>query len=149
GKEVRAAGPGVVVWAADHYIWRQNGQIIDEAFSYGNVVIIDHDFGYEGQHLFTLYAHLSVILVKQNDHVSTGDIIGLSGATGEVSGPHVHFEVRVGQNYYYNTRNPILWMAPFLDHGVIAGKIMYTNGAPVEGGAVTLTDANSRRVIDT
>jgi len=148
GKEVKAAGPGRVIWADEHYLWREPG-LTDKAYTYGNVVIIEHDFGYEGQKLFTLYAHLSVFLVHVNDRVQRGDVVGLSGASGQVSGPHVHFEVRVGKNYYFNTRNPVLWMAPYLDHGVIAGRVVYRNGSMVEGAPVSLLQAQRGRVIDT
>jgi murein DD-endopeptidase MepM/ murein hydrolase activator NlpD len=149
GKEVRAAGPGHVIWADDHYVWRENGVIADAAYTYGNVVIIEHDFGYQGQKLFTLYAHLSVILVHLNDRVQTGDIVGLSGATGQVSGPHVHFEVRVARNNYFDTRNPILWMAPYEGTGVVAGRVVYRDGRPVEDATVSLIDPRRGRITDT
>jgi murein DD-endopeptidase MepM/ murein hydrolase activator NlpD len=148
GQPVRAAGAGRVVWADDHYLWREPG-LTDKAYTYGNVVIIEHDFGYQGQKLYTLYAHLSVFLVHVNDHVETGTIIGLSGASGQVSGPHVHFEVRVGKNFYFNTRNPVLWMAPYLDHGVIAGRVVYRGGQPVDDATVSLIAPSRGRVIDT
>ncbi len=149
GREVYAAGPGRVVWAADHYAWREDGVVVDQAYTYGNVVIIEHDFGYEGQKLFTLYAHLSVFLVKVNDRVQTGQLIGLSGASGQVTGPHVHFEVRVARNNYFDTRNPVLWMAPYLDHGVIAGRVVYRNGQFVEDAPVALIQVQRGRTIDT
>lgn len=56
---------------------------------YGRYVLIDHENGYE-----TLYAHLSKATVKVNDRVAQGDVIGKMGATGRVTGVHVHFEVR-------------------------------------------------------
>ncbi len=146
GKTVRAAGPGRVIWAADHYLWREDG-LTDKAYTYGNVVIIEHDFGYEGQKLYTLYAHLSVIMVQVNQHLNTGDIVGLSGESGQVTGPHVHFEVRVGRNWYFATRNPILWMAPYLNHGVVAGTVVYADGSPVQDATVALYQGN--RVVDT
>jgi murein DD-endopeptidase MepM/ murein hydrolase activator NlpD len=61
--------------------------------SYGNVIDIDHGFGY-----LTRYAHLSKILVTQGMQVKRGDKIGLSGNTGRSTGPHLHYEVR-----YYGT----------------------------------------------
>lgn len=57
--------------------------------SYGYMVKIDHGNGYE-----TLYAHNSRLLVKTGDMVLQGTIIALSGATGRVTGPHCHFEIR-------------------------------------------------------
>ncbi len=56
---------------------------------YGNHVIIDHENGYE-----TIYAHLSKALVKRGERISQGQIIGRMGATGRVTGVHLHFEVR-------------------------------------------------------
>jgi murein DD-endopeptidase MepM/ murein hydrolase activator NlpD len=61
---------------------------------YGNMVRIVHNDGSE-----TLYGHLSKILVKTGQHVSQGEIIGNVGATGNATGPHLHFEVRRGTEY--------------------------------------------------
>jgi murein DD-endopeptidase MepM/ murein hydrolase activator NlpD/SLT domain-containing protein len=59
--------------------------------SYGNYIELSH-----GGSLHTLYAHLSKMLVKVGDKVTPDSVIGLSGATGNASGPHLHFEVRTG-----------------------------------------------------
>ena len=56
--------------------------------AYGNVVWIDH-----GGEVLTVYAHLSEIRVRNGDAVEPGMVIGLSGASGNASGPHLHFEV--------------------------------------------------------
>lgn len=77
GDPLRAAESGVVVAAG----W------ID---GYGNTVIIDH-----GNTLGTLYAHQSLIAVKEGDQVRRGTIIGFVGSTGYSTGPHLHWEVRV------------------------------------------------------
>lgn len=58
--------------------------------AYGNNVKIDHGEGIE-----SLYAHLSQVLVSEGDTVVQGQIIGYTGATGRVTGPHLHFEMRV------------------------------------------------------
>lgn len=56
---------------------------------YGNVIVVRHFNGLE-----TTYAHLSKILVMQNQTVNAGAIIGLGGSTGRSTGPHLHFELR-------------------------------------------------------
>jgi murein DD-endopeptidase MepM/ murein hydrolase activator NlpD len=75
-KTIKAADNGVVVSAG----WDSGG--------YGNKVIIDHQNG-----LRTLYAHLSSISVKSGQTVSKGQSLGIMGATGNVTGVHLHFEV--------------------------------------------------------
>ncbi len=63
---------------------------VGNLFYTGNVVIVDH-----GLNLFSLYAHLSKPLVKIGDMVEAGQIVGLSGATGRVSGPHLHWGIKL------------------------------------------------------
>lgn len=122
GEIVRAAGSGTVIWSADGR--QENVDLFQNSPSYGNVVVIEHDFGYQGLPMWTLYAHLSAAFVEVGQYVEGGDPIGQVGISGRVSGPHVHFEVRVGQNRYGSTYNPILWMVPFGGHGVIAGRVV-------------------------
>ena len=85
GDTVVAAGSGVVVIAAPI------GSINADNYGYGNFIEIDHGNGYA-----TIYAHLSAINVKVCQPVYAGQPIGASGATGNVTGPHLHFEVRHG-----------------------------------------------------
>ena len=77
GKPVHAAGRGRVVLAGDFY------------FS-GNGIFVDHGLG-----VYTGYFHLSEILVSEGDMVETGDLIGRAGATGRVTGPHLHWSLWV------------------------------------------------------
>ena len=74
-----------------------SGTVIYSGFStsgYGNYVIIDHGNGIQ-----TSYAHNSSLCVSEGDTVQKGDIIAYSGATGQVTGPHLHYEVLVnGEN---------------------------------------------------
>ena len=76
GTPVRASNDGVVVLAKPLYYA-------------GNSVFIDHGMG-----LFTLYMHFSKISVREGQHVVRGQKLGLSGATGRVTGPHLHWAVR-------------------------------------------------------
>ena len=58
---------------------------------YGKTIILKHHFG-----LSTVYAHLSAYNVKQGDLVQRGQVIGFVGNTGRSTGPHLHYEVRIG-----------------------------------------------------
>jgi LysM repeat protein len=77
GTPVKAADRGKVIMAG----WNPTG--------YGFRVVIDHGIDY-----VTLYAHLSDIYVKAGDVVGKGQVIGASGANGNITGPHLHFEIR-------------------------------------------------------
>jgi murein DD-endopeptidase MepM/ murein hydrolase activator NlpD len=133
GATVRAAGPGVVVFASS-----AENPFFQNTHSYGNVVVIEHDFGWNGQSLYTLYAHLERALATTGDNVSTGDPIGLVGNTGSTTGPHLHFEVRMGQNTYSSTYNPVLWMVPYVGHGTIAGRLVDERGNMMNRFNITL-----------
>ena len=68
-----------------------DGKIVNAsaAGNYGNLVIVDHGYGIE-----TRYGHLSAFKVKLGQTVKRGDLLGLVGATGRATGPHLHYEVR-------------------------------------------------------
>jgi len=91
GTPVYAAGDGVVVAATPSDV------------GYGNHVIIAHD-----QHTLTLYGHLQTMMVKPGDTVKQGQVIGLMGSTGNSTGPHTHFEVRIDNTPV----DPALYLPP-------------------------------------
>lgn len=111
---------------------------------YGNLIVIQHETAYRGQTVYTLYAHLSTIGVQIGQKVESQQAIALSGASGIADGPHLHFEVRIGRNDYNSTRNPVLWLYPFSDHGTVAGRVVAQNGTPIEGVLVTASRIDAR-----
>ncbi|MFE3598931.1 peptidoglycan DD-metalloendopeptidase family protein [Streptomyces sp. NPDC059096] len=78
GTEVKAIGPGTIATAGP-------------GGDYGNQIVVRHDDG-----TYSQYAHLSEIRVVAGQRVEGSTVIGLSGATGNVTGPHLHFEIRTG-----------------------------------------------------
>lgn len=75
--------------------------------SYGRYIVIMHDKpNKNGETVYTLYAHNSVRSVSAGQHVSKGQQIALSGSTGNSTGPHLHFEVRLGDGSYSSCTNP-------------------------------------------
>jgi len=79
GTPVWAPNAGIVALAADLYFT-------------GNTVILDHGLG-----LFSVFAHLARVTVRKGVFVSRGDLVGEAGATGRVTGPHLHWAVRLGE----------------------------------------------------
>jgi murein DD-endopeptidase MepM/ murein hydrolase activator NlpD len=128
GTPVLAAGPGTVVWAGWGLFSGAPGNLSDP---YGMAVAIRHDFGYQGQVLYTVYAHLEQVDVAAGQWLDTGDPLGLVGDTGFTTGPHLHFEVRLGENSFYATHNPELWLAPPQGWGVLAARVMDTYRVPL------------------
>ncbi|MFI7659291.1 M23 family metallopeptidase [Micromonospora parva] len=90
GTPIRAAAAGTVTQAGD------------ASDGYGNSVLVDHGNGY-----LTHYAHQSRIAVTVGQAVKAGQVIGYEGATGDATGPHLHFEVHQGM---WNQIDP----APFM-----------------------------------
>lgn len=88
GTPIHAAAAGTVTYAG-------------VMSGYGNVVFIDH-----GNGMITRYGHQSRIASHVGQHVGTGDVIGYVGATGDATGPHLHFEVRINGV----ARNPLLYL---------------------------------------
>ncbi len=79
GTPVRATADGIVTFA-------------DRSSGYGRLVVIDHGNGFE-----TYYAHLSHIDVVEGQEIRQGEYVGAVGVTGRVTGPNLHYEVRIGK----------------------------------------------------
>ena len=86
--------------------------------SYGNHILIRHN-----KDLVSLYAHLSKILVGVGDRVSKGQHIGEMGATGNVTGPHLHLEM--GSGVYRNATNPLKYLT---GSGSVGGEDQNVSG---------------------
>lgn len=91
---------GSPVYAADDGLVALVGS---STSGYGNYIVIAHSGG-----LDTLYGHLSAALVKAGQTVSQGQTIGLEGSTGNSTGPHLHFELRINQKPI----DPALYLPP-------------------------------------
>ena len=142
GTPVLAAGPGIVTWAGWGLFSGTPDNIKDP---YGMAVSIRHDFGYLGQPLYTIYAHMQSVNVAAGQWVNTGTKIGEVGDTGNTTGPHLHFEVRIGKDTYYNTRNPELWIAPAQGWGVLAGRVMGSDRGPLHSIPVYIRSLEGNR----
>ena len=130
-----AAGPGIVIRTG----YGVYAGIENDTDPYGFAVLIRHDFGYKNQNLYTVYAHLSETLIEEGRHVEAGDLLGLSGNTGLTTGPHLHFEVRLGEKYFFSTRNPELWLAPPEGCGLAVGRLTTSSGEMLIEQSVKLT----------
>jgi len=132
---ILAAGAGTVLSAG----YGLYGGANDPKDPYGLAVTIRHDFGYQGRLLYTIYAHMDRIDARVGQHVEAGDQIGIVGLTGNTTGPHVHFEVRIESNSFFSTRNPELWLAPPQGWGVLVGRLYNTNSSLLTGQEVLVT----------
>ena len=143
GTPVLAAGDGQVIWANYGFANSHPGK----PGPYGKVVVIRHSFGWHGYTLYTLYAHLSEIDVKPGWWVKAGAPIGRMGNTGHTTGPHLHFEVRLGKPTANSSEsgvsmvlvNPELWLVPPIGWGVIAGSVLDDWGRPVSHATVFIS----------
>ena len=106
--------------------------VINNAYgnsAYGNCILIDHKNGY-----YTFYAHLSTVKVKVGMSIIQGAVIGTVGATGNVTGPHLHFEIR--NNPLWNRKN-------FIDPESILGSADSETIVISKPSEVNLVDNNN------
>jgi murein DD-endopeptidase MepM/ murein hydrolase activator NlpD len=97
GEPILAVGDGTVTYAG----WMSG---------YGNLVVIDHGGGVE-----TAYGHASEILVDVGEDTDPGEEISLTGNTGNSTGPHLHFEVRIDGEQV----DPLVWLE---EQGVVPAE---------------------------
>jgi murein DD-endopeptidase MepM/ murein hydrolase activator NlpD len=106
------AAPGTPIMAAN------SGEVVlaRELFYEGNCVMIDHGLGF-----MTIYMHMSQLDVREGQKVEKGQRLGLSGATGRVTGPHLHMAVR-WQGAYLDPAQ--LWLLALPDlHPAVVSRV--------------------------
>jgi murein DD-endopeptidase MepM/ murein hydrolase activator NlpD len=127
GTPILAAADGTVFYAGDD-LATQFGPQTDY---YGNVVVLQHSLtDSSGQPVYTLYGHMHRVDVQTGQSVKQGQTLGIVGDSGVAFGPHLHFEVRVGNaNSWNSTRNPELWIYPYRTFGTLVGRVTNASGA--------------------
>lgn len=138
GTPVLAVSSGTVVFAGNDAAVAYGPQVD----FYGNLVILQLDSS-DATPLFALYGHLSEVSVAAGQQVARGVVLGLSGASGVADGPHLHFEVRVGENTYTSTHNPLLWLEPLPQTGIVAGRIVDPGGQILYEAPIALARADA------
>ncbi len=146
GTPILAAADGLVIYSGNDLttlFGPQNNY-------YGNLVVIQHNFlSPDGLPVFTLYGHMLQPLVNAGAMVHQGQTIGLVGATGIALGPHLHFEVRLGNPFSFGaTRNPELWLRPYAGDGTLAGRVTDANGHLLDGVTLTVQSGTATRTVD-
>jgi murein DD-endopeptidase MepM/ murein hydrolase activator NlpD len=143
GTPILAAGDGVVLYAGD-----DSAKLIGPKNTYyGNLVLIQHTIKtVDGQPVFTLYGHMQRVDVAAGQMVKTGDMLGMVGDSGVALGPHLHFEVRVGDAYNWRaTRNPELWIYPYQGYGTLAGRVTDAAGTLLYDVTLQVTSTDISR----
>lgn len=118
---------------------------LDEMFGwrcdwYGQLVVIELDETWDDRPVYALYGHVKDVQVSEGQRVERGDPIARGGAAGVAVVPHLHLEIRVGENTFGATRNPLLWLEPWSGGGVVAGRLLDPDGRAWQGVTVTLID---------
>ena len=110
---------------------------------YGQLVVLRLEQKHRDLPVFVLYGHLSEVYVQEGQLVDPGEPIGEIGATGVALGPHLHMEVRVGENSYWATRNPELWLKPLPGFGTMVGRVVTPDGKLLPEALVAISRAEA------
>jgi len=109
---------------------------------YGNAVVIrlNRQLAVAGGQLdvYLLYGHLSAVTVSVGQQVRPEDVVGMVGMTGIAIGPHLHVEIRLGSNTYYNNVNPYLWLQPLEGQGSVAVRVLTADGRTWPGAYISV-----------
>ena len=138
GTPVLAVADGTVVVAQSdynaYYGWRCDW--------YGHLVVIELDQTWLDQPVYVLYGHVLNINVEPGQRVEQGEQLAEVGLGGAATAHHLHLEVRVGENEFAATRNPMLWIDPGETRGVVAGRLVDPEGRPWQGVPLALVAAD-------
>lgn len=103
-------GESQCVAVADGEVESVNGR----GNAYGNHVVLKHRIkgkdNKETPEFYTMYCHMNSLTVKKGDKVKQGQVLGLMGTTGNVTGPHCHFEFSFNSGMYSLSRDPMFWV---------------------------------------
>ena len=143
GTAVLAAAAGTVIVAQSDqeamFGWRCNW--------YGQLVVLELDERWQDQPVYILYGHIQNIKVQVGDHVQPGDPVAEIGVEGVSLVPHLHLEVRMGRNEFNATQNPLLWLQPTEDFGILAGRLVDPEKRPWQGIRLTLIDSSGEEPV--
>lgn len=124
GTVILAGDDGQVVFAG-----RDNAALLGPWRNfYGQAVVILLDRTYLDQPVYVLYGHVRRVLVETGQRVRRDQPIAEVGQEGIALGPHLHLEVRLGQNTYTATVNPEFWLEPMPGHGTLIGRFLAPDG---------------------
>jgi len=142
GTPVTAVADATVIVAqtdeAELYGWRCDW--------YGQLIVLELTERWQGQAVYVLYGHIQNIQATPGQIVEQGDILAEIGVEGVSLVPHLHLEIRIANNGFGNTVNPMLWLAPLPQTGILAGRLVDETGRPWQGKRVTLIKASGDEV---
>lgn len=142
GTPVTAVANGMVIVAqtdeAELYGWRCDW--------YGQLIVLELAERWQGQVVYVLYGHIQNLQVVPGQMVEQGDILAEIGVEGVSLVPHLHLEIRIVNNGFGDTVNPMLWLEPLPETGVLAGRLVDEAGRPWQGTRVTLVEAAGEEV---